>query len=140
MNVLDPGLLDERTATLERHLLRIERALPPNEAAFDLNSPEADTVGLHLFQAMQLVLDLAVFACLHFGAPAPSSYDDALARLGHTGRIDNDLSDRMERVATLREAMVHAPEDIDALSLYRAAAVLPDELRSFMAQIGGHVT
>ena len=91
MKTLDPALVAERQATLESQLARVAGALPADESGFSLDSAAGDSVLLHLFGAIQLVLDMAVFACLHFGAPAPQSYDDAIARLAHGGHISEEL-------------------------------------------------
>ena len=81
----------------------------------------------------------AVFACIHFRLQAPASYDDAVARLAHAGRIADTLADPLEKAANFRDALVHAFDDIDAASIYRAARVLPGDLRSFMTEMAGQV-
>jgi uncharacterized protein YutE (UPF0331/DUF86 family) len=89
--------------------------------------------------SIQVVLDVAIFACIHFGLQAPASYEDAVARLEHGGRLSGALASRLERAANFRDAFVHAFDDLDAASVYRAARVLPDDLRMFMAEIAGHL-
>lgn len=62
MTALDRQLLAERAATLERHLERIATHLPVRPE--DLAPGDAcDVVILHLWQAVQLVIDLALSAC-----------------------------------------------------------------------------
>lgn len=139
MNAMDSELLRERTSVLESHLVRIEQTLPADPAAFKLGSDAADAVSLHLLFGIQVVLDLSIFACIHFGLQAPASYDDAMARLAHAGRIPDSLADRLEKAATFRDAFVHAFDRLDAASIYRAARVLPDDLRTFMANISGQL-
>ena len=139
MKALDPELLKERSQVLETHLARIKDALPADPLAFNRGADAADVVSLHLLFGIQVVLDLSVFACIHFGLPAPASYEDAVARLAHAGRITDSLADRLEKAAAFRDAFVHAFDDLDAASIYRAAKVLPDDLRMFMADIAGHL-
>ena len=139
MKALDPELLKERSQVLETHLARIKDALPADPLAFNRGADAADVVSLHLLFGIQVVLDLSVFACIHFGLPAPASYEDAVARLAHEGRITDSLADRLEKAAAFRDAFVHAFDDLDAPSIYRAAKVLPDDLRRFMADIAGHL-
>ena len=139
MKALDPVLLKERSQVLETHLARIKDALPADPLAFNRGADAADVVSLHLLFGIQVVLDLSVFACIHFGLPAPASYEDAVARLAHEGRITDSLADRLEKAAAFRDAFVHAFDDLDAASIYRAAKVLPDDLRMFMADIAGHL-
>lgn len=139
MKAMDPELLRERTRVLEYHLGRIKESLPADPLAFKRGTDAADVVSLHLLFGIQVVLDLSIFACIHFGLQAPASYDDAVARLAHAGRIPDSLADRLEKAATFRDAFVHAFEQLDAASIYRAARVLPDDLRMFMADIAGHL-
>ena len=139
MKAIDPALLKERSQVLETHLARIKDALPADPLAFNQGTDAADVVSLHLLFGIQVVLDLSVFACIHFGLPAPASYEDAVARLAHAGRITDSLADRLEKAAAFRDAFVHAFDDLDAPSIYRAAKVLPDDLRRFMADIAGHL-
>ena len=139
MKALDTDLVRERSGVLERHLERIEATLPKEPLSFELRTDVADVVSLHLLFGIQVVLDLAVFACIHFRLQAPASYDDAVARLAHAGRIADTLADRLEKAANFRDALVHAFDDIDAASIYRAARVLPADLRSFMTEMAGQV-
>ena len=139
MKAIDLELLRERTRVLETHLGRIEGTLPADPLAFKRGADPADVVSLHLLFAIQVVLDLSVFACIHFGLQAPASYEDAMARLAHAGRISDALADRLEKAATFRDAFVHAFDDLDAPSIYRAARALPDDLRMFMVDIAGHL-
>jgi len=139
MKAVDPELMSERSRVLEAHLDRIHDALPADPLAFQRGTDAADVVSLHLLFGIQVVLDLAIFACIHFGLQAPASYDDAVARLAHAGRISDALAERLEKAANFRDAFVHAFDDIDSASIYRAARALPDDLRMFMADLSGHV-
>lgn len=135
MKALDPELLSARAAVLEGHLGRLAGALPSDPAAFRPATDEADVVALNLFLGIQTVLDLAIYACIHFGLQAPSSYDDAVARLEHAGVIADPLADHLEKAAALRDAFVHASDQLDPAALYRAARVLPEDLRAFVAEL-----
>ena len=139
MKAVDRELLGERTRVLETHLGRIKETLPADPLVFKLGTDQADVVSLHLLFAIQVVLDLAVFACIHFGLQAPASYDDAVARLAHAGRITDSVAERLEKAATFRDAFVHAFDELDAASIYRGAKILPDDLRKFMADIASHL-
>jgi uncharacterized protein YutE (UPF0331/DUF86 family) len=138
MKVIDPDLLRERTRVLEGHLARVRDVLSADPAAFRRGADATDVASLHLLFAIQVVLDLAVFACIHFGLQAPASYDEAMARLAHGGRISDALADRLEKAAAFRDAFVHAFDDLDPGSIYRTARAVPDDLRMFMADIAGH--
>ena len=139
MKAIDAELLRQRSRVLETHLGRIQDALPADAVAFKRGTDPVDVVSLHLLFGIQVVLDLAVFACIHFGLQAPASYDEAVARLAHAGRISDPLAERLEKAANFRDAFVHAFDDLDPATIYRAARALPDDLRMFMADIAGHV-
>lgn len=135
MKALDAEFLAERSRVLEAHLGRIQEALPSEPAAFRLGDDAADAVTIRLLFAIQVVLDVSVFACIHFGLQAPASYNDSVARLAYADRISGDLGDRLEKAATLRDVLVHAFDQIDRASIHHAARTLPDDLRLFMAEL-----
>ena len=139
MKALDAELLAERAGVLETHLRRIEATLPQDPQGFERGTDQADVVSMHLLFAIQVVLDVSIFACIHFGLQAPASYDDAVARLAYAGRIDEALADRLEKAAALRDVLVHAFDDLDAPSIYRAARVLPDDLRAFLTDLSSNL-
>ena len=73
MKVIDPHLLSERARVLEGHLARIKDTLPADPLTFVKGTDAMDVVSLHLLFGIQVVLDLAIFACIHFSLPAPAS-------------------------------------------------------------------
>src|SRR5438552_12362704 len=118
---------------VERHLKRVAERLP--EAASDLQpaTDASDAVILHLWQATQIVIDLAASACFHFKLGAPSSYADAFRRLAGAAVIDEDLASRLTRAAGFRNIVAHAYEQLDMARVYRAAHDGPSDLRAFLA-------
>jgi uncharacterized protein YutE (UPF0331/DUF86 family) len=139
MRAIDREFLEERTRVLEAHLARIQDVLPKDPGFFNRNSDAGDVVSLRLLFAIQVVLDLSIFACIHFGLQAPASYDDAVARLAHAGRISDALAERLEHIAAFRDSFVHAFENVEAASIYRSAKATPADLRMFMAEIAGQI-
>jgi hypothetical protein len=59
MTALDLHVLAERVAAVERHLARVEAKLPASVTEFQPSSDASDAVILHLWQAAQIVIDLA---------------------------------------------------------------------------------
>jgi len=139
MKVIDPELLRERSRVLEAHLDRITDALPADGEEFKPGTDAADVAALHLLLGIQVVLDLAVFACIHFGLSAPAGYEEAMARLAHAGRLSDALAERLEKAANFRDAFVHAFDRLEPASLLHAARALPADLRMFMVDIAYHV-
>jgi uncharacterized protein YutE (UPF0331/DUF86 family) len=132
MSGLDRDLLAERVATVERHLARVADRLPRDVDALRPNTDASDAVILHLWQAVQVVIDLAVSCCLHWNLGTPENYGDAFRRLAAGGYIDDDLAGRLVRAAGFRNVVAHAYENLDLRRVHRAAVEGPDDLRAFL--------
>ena len=135
MSPLDRNLLAERTMAVERHLMRVADRLPPTGDALLPATDVSDAVILHLWQATQVVIDLATSACLHFRVGAPASYADAFQRLHQAGVIDETLAARLGRAAGFRNVVAHAYDRLDMLRVFRAATNGPRDLRAFLAAL-----
>ena len=135
MSPIDRAVLAERALALERHLARVAEKLPEDAAALVASSDASDAVVLHLWQATQLVIDLAVSVCVARGAGTPQSYADAFRRLQAAGLIDGALADRLVRAAGFRNLVAHAYDRLDMTRVYQAARTGPADLRAFVATI-----
>jgi uncharacterized protein YutE (UPF0331/DUF86 family) len=129
---VDRCVLAERAAAVERHLARVKDRLPEDAAGFEASTDASDAVILHLWQATQIVIDLAVSACVSLGAGTPQSYADAFRRLQAQGVLDESLADRLVRAAGFRNVVAHAYETLDMARVHRAAAEGPQDLRAFI--------
>lgn len=74
MNPIDRAVLAERTLMLERHLARVAEKLPIGADGLVASSDASDAVVLHLWQATQIVIVLAVSACVAHGAGTPQCH------------------------------------------------------------------
>ena len=135
MSPLDRAVLAERTVAVRRHLARVSEKLPVDPTAFTASTDAADAVVLHLWQATQIVIDLAVAACVAHGAGTPQSYADAFRRLQQAGLIDAPLADRLVRAAGFRNIVAHAYERLDMARVHRAAASGPTDLLAFVTAL-----
>lgn len=135
MSPLDRAVLAERTLALDRHLARVAAKLPATAADLTASADASDAVILHLWQATQIVIDLAVAACVAHGAGTPQSYADAFRRLEAAGFIESPLADRLVRAAGFRNVVAHAYEQLDLARVHAAARSGPDDLRAFVAAI-----
>jgi uncharacterized protein YutE (UPF0331/DUF86 family) len=132
MTSLDRALLAERVATVERHLARVSAKLPPDADDLRPGTDAADAVILHLWQAVQVVIDLAVSCCFTWHLGAPGNYGDAFLRLPANGYLDEGLAHRLVRAAGFRNVVAHAYDDLDLRRVYAAAVAGPDDLRAFL--------
>ncbi len=83
----------------------------------------------------QIVIDLAVSACIHRKLGAPATYADAFRRLATAGYLDEDLADRLARAAGFRNVVAHAYEQLDMIRVHRAASEGPADLLGFLAML-----
>lgn len=131
----DASVLAERVSAVERHLARVAQKLPPYAHDFVPGSDASDAVVLHLWQAVQIVIDQAVACSVRLHLGTPSSYRDAFDRLVRAGFIDADLGERLARAAGFRNAIAHAYESLDLRLVYAAAQSGPADLRAFLAKL-----
>lgn len=135
MSPIDRAVLAERTIALRRHLSRVATKLPSTAAEFAAGSDASDSVILHLWQATQIVIDLAVGACVSLEAGTPQSYADAFRRLQAAGIIEGPLADRLVRAAGFRNVVAHAYESLDMARVHLAATSGPADLLAFVAAL-----
>lgn len=132
MSPLDREVLAERVLSMRRHLSRVAERLPAEAADFASSPDAVDSVVLHLWQATQIAIDLAVAACVSLGAGTPQTYADAFRRLEAHGIIDSRLADRLVRAAGFRNLVAHAYETVDLARVHTAATSGPEDLVAFV--------
>jgi uncharacterized protein YutE (UPF0331/DUF86 family) len=132
---LDREVLAERTMAVERHLRRVADRLPPLARDLQPSTDVSDAVILHLWQATQIVIDLAMAACLSMRLGTPASYADAFRLLEKDGVLDRAVADRLVRAAGFRNIVAHAYEMLDMARVHDAAVRGPADLLSFLAKL-----
>ena len=135
MGAIDLPVLAERAAAVERHLTRVSARLPADAADLVPATDGSDAVILHLWQAVQIVIDLGLSACLHFNLGTPESYGDAFRRLADADLLARDLAQRLTQAAGFRNLVAHTYESLDMQRVHQAAAECPSELRAFLARL-----
>lgn len=135
MTPIDLSVFAERLMAVERHLARVADKLPPDAETLAATPDVSDVVVLHLWQALQIVIDIAMSACVRLNCGTPSTYADAFKRLGQAGVIEQDLADRLARAAGFRNLVVHAYEGLDLARVFVIAQKGPADLRRFLAAI-----
>lgn len=135
MSPLDRAILAERAAAVERHLRRVARRLPESASDLQPESDASDAVILHLWQATQIVIDLATASCVTLGLGTPASYADAFRRLQQGGILDEALASRLVRAAGFRNVVAHAYESLDMARVHAAATLGPADLRAFVSSL-----
>lgn len=128
-------LLAEKAAAVDRHLDRVAAKLPAAPGDLRPMSDASDAVILHLWQAVQVVIDLAVSTCVRRGLGTPSSYGDAFQKLAVAGVIAPALASRLTRAAGFRNVVAHAYASVDMVRIFGAAKDGPPDLRAFLAAL-----
>jgi len=136
MSRLTETVLAEKVSAIERHLARVAERLPETPEDFEPSTDASDAVILHLWQAVQLVIDTAVSACVRFDFGTPPTYGDAFRRLAEAGVLEAPLAERLARAAGFRNVVVHGYESLDLERIHRSAREGPADLRAFLAAIG----
>lgn len=95
----------------------------------------SDAVILHLWQAVQIALDLAVAACARLNLGTPAGFADAFRRLESARVLSSALAERLVKAAGFRNVVAHADEGPDMVAVHHAAASGPADLRAFLAAL-----
>lgn len=132
---LDPDLLAEKAASIERHLARVAILLPDDPADLLPETEASDGVVLHLWQATQVAIDLAMSAAVRGGLGSPSSYGEAFRKLALAGILAPDLAERLARAAGFRNLVVHAYSALDLRRVHEAAKRGPRDLRALLVAL-----
>ena len=133
MSPISRAVLAERTSAVRRHLARVAGKLPSSAGALEASTDAADAVTLHLYQATQIVIDMAVAFCAAKDLGTPASYADGFRRLEAAGIIDRELADRLVRAAGFRNVVAHAYGTLDMARVHKAASSGPADLLAFLA-------
>lgn len=139
MSPFDRDVLAERAMAVDRHLRRVADRLPASPDDLVASTDAADAVILHLWQATQIVIDLAMSACLWLDLGTPSSYADAFRRLQAAGVLDSGLADHLVRAAGFRNVVAHAYETLDMHRVHDAATTGPADLVACLARLRDRV-
>lgn len=135
---IDRELLAERAGSIGRHLDRVAAHLPEHPDLMAPMTATTDTVVLHLWQAVQVVIDLAVSSCVRLGLGSPPTYAEAFSRLAEAGVLPEDLAARLARAAGFRNLLVHGYERLDLRRVHAIARDGPADLRAFLARLRDH--
>lgn len=102
-------------------------------------SDNTDAVVLHLWQAVQMIIDIATSVCVSRGLGVPPTYADAFRSLARDDVLTDDLADRLARAAGFRNLVVHAYADLDLARVHEAATSGPADIRAFLKAVRGLV-
>jgi uncharacterized protein YutE (UPF0331/DUF86 family) len=136
---IDRQTLAERLSQLERHLARVAACLPAHADDLKAMTDAGDAVVLHLGQATQITMDVAISTAVRLKLGTPRGYAHAFRMLAEGGVIAADLGDRLVRAAGFRNMVVHAYGALDMRRVWQAACNGPDDLRALFAAVAGRL-
>jgi uncharacterized protein YutE (UPF0331/DUF86 family) len=135
LSAIDRQVFAERVSAVERHLRRVSEKLAQSGGELQPLTDATDAIVLHLWQAVQLVLDLGISICIRQHLGTPASYRDAFERLCRAGHLESELAERLARAAGFRNAVAHAYESLDLVRVHAAATSGPADLRAFLVVV-----
>lgn len=132
---MDFATFAERVSAVERHLDRVQSRLPAASDGLSPISDATDAVILHLWQSIQIVIDIATSVSVKRGLGVPPTYADGFRKLAIDGVLDAALADRLACAVGFRNLVVHAYADLDLTLVHEAASTGPADLRAFLKAI-----
>ena len=90
---------------------------------------------LHLWQATQIAIDLALATCVQLKLGTPGSYAEAFQKLEQAGHLPVELARNLVRAAGFRNLVAHAYERVDLSRVYGAALHGPADLRRLLGHL-----
>jgi len=120
---------------VRRRLARVAERLPAQISDLQPMTDASDAVILHLWQAVQIVIDLAISTCLQWDLGAPATYAEAFRRPAGAGTFDDALATRLARAAGFRNVVAHAYEQLDMTPRLSRRTGWPRDLEAFLAAL-----
>lgn len=127
-----------RAASLERHLKRVAELLPSSVDELEPMTEASDGIILHLWQAVQTCVDLAVSECAMRRLGPPDDYATAFRLLAEEGVVDEALAERLVQAVGFRNLVAHAYDHLDLGLVWEAAVRGPDDLRAFVRALAAN--
>ena len=118
---------------LQMHLDRVKEHLPQKPKDFKPGEDASDIVILHLGQAIQMVMDVALRLCSRLYLGSPPNHQEAFHKLSSDGFIEKSLAKRLSDAAKLRHEMVHFYEKLDKKSFYKLAKNGRSDFEAFLS-------
>ena len=117
-----------KAAVVERCLKRITEEYEDHEDDLETNYTRQDAIVLNLLRASEATIDLAMHAARVGELGLPQESREAFVLLERAGRIEPDLSRRMQAMVGFRNVAVH---DYQNLNLEVVKSILENHLDDF---------
>ena len=128
--------IDDRLARIAREVDIIEELRPQQFERYVSDDFRVEQAALehHVFIALQAMVDIAAHIVASKGYGVPSTYREAVGKLGREHIIDAQLAESLSDAAGLRKAIAHAYLDLDHERVF-SALWRTEELKRFAAAV-----
>ncbi len=125
------SIILRKAATIERCLQRVQSAYAaPAVLPFEEDYDRQDVLVLNLLRACEAALDLANHVVLVRRLGLPATSRESFRLVADAGLISSDLSERLQRMVSFRNLVVH---DYSSLNLAILRALVEHHLGDFEA-------
>ncbi|RME19645.1 MAG: DUF86 domain-containing protein [Deltaproteobacteria bacterium] len=137
--MVDREVFDRRLEKVEHLLVQLRTLAEVDKSTFLKDEGLKAQCERWLHLVAEACIDLANHLIADRGWPAPGSYRESFSTLAERGVIDEELSERMERWASLRNVLVHMYMDIDHEILFEILKNDLDQIEKFARQMAEFV-
>ena len=130
---MNPDLVRARCAEIEESIARLEQFKQLSPSQFTADQDKVDIACYRLLIAIEAALALCYHACAKKIHRTPDDYASCFRNLAQAAIIPQDLAERLERLARLRNLLVHRYWVIDHVRVHEIIRQDLNDLRQFAA-------
>jgi len=133
--MVDSRLVEQRLASINDRLARIEEKLPAEPSAFLVDRDAQESVAFNLFLVFQDALDIAAHLIADAGWPVPTTAREHFEILAQHQILTSETAAAMARCAGLRNLIAHAYGTLDLGRLHGEIPAGVAALRAFGSEL-----
>ena len=129
----------EKIKTLEKDLLdtisEIKSLISLEEEAFLKDRKNIYTLRYLLIEAVEAMANICNHILTRLKGQVPKGYPDCFEKLSDAGIITKELGNKLRKVASLRNIIIHKYWEIDDRKVFNSAKVNINDFEEFLKQI-----
>lgn len=134
--VVNLDLVRDRFNDISRCLERLDQIVRMSRASFLADQDARDIASYRLLVAIESAIQLCSHVSAHYTHREPETDAECFEIMSEADLIPSDLSLRLQRLAWLRDQLVHIYWDVDYDQVYDGLRENLDDLRAFVRAIG----
>jgi uncharacterized protein YutE (UPF0331/DUF86 family) len=115
----------EKIKTLEKDLLNtvseIKSIITMNEEVFVKEPKEIDALRYLLIEAVEAMANICNHILTRVASQVPKGYPDCFEKLSEAEIITRELGEKLRKLASLRNILIHKYREIDDQKIFRSA-------------------